>query len=313
MNNIIKYNYDFLIKNTEVETIWLNDDCHILSGFIKLKKQPFFERIQDTHKDKSIITADLESWLYNVMPPKDFKDKMLLRMLIFDIRKTRSISITTEHCMLTSTKVCIKTGYILANNNPLYYFLNQTNNIYTTYENILNPKSYINKKNILNFSNYHLNYSKNKKDKIDDIKDFNNNFKEDFILDKFIDKEDILILSNFIKYFLKVKNYYKEKLIVLKNQYHAEIFSRICTILNIDSTDSYNIVDNTEPIPIIDEVVVEVNVKNWFEKYLLWDEINVMNEIDEPIYKSFIYFLERCDSNASSFDYILFCYLMEYE
>jgi len=307
MNNIIKYNYDFLIKNTEVETIWLNDnfvndDRVCLTGVIKLKKQPFFDRIEDTHKDKSIITADLESWLYNVMPSKYFKDKMLLRMLIFDIKKTRSVDDITKHCKLelSPTQKILMTGDTpFTNIRPFYSIFGTNNKKYNNVKNYLRVPN----KNILDFRQYHLNYQRNRAETIDSIKDFNDHFKEDFFLDKVIKREDILILKKFIiDRWSDTLSEDKTK-IVLQNQYHAEIVKCVCELLEVDVK---NIIDNDNKHINIDEDIVEASVKNWVDKYFIWDKV-------DTDYKTLFDVIKSTEDIDISINYIIFCYLMEYE
>ena len=299
MNKSIKYNYDKLIEDTNIEVIFLNYCCDDLRGVIKCKNEYFFNIIEPTSKDKSIIRADLESWLYNLMKPKDFKDKMLLRMLIFDIKTTRIKNINNIN-NLSSTQTLIITGD--NKTRPLYTIFSSTDNKYSNVKNLIAPK---NNKYILNFRGYHLNYEKNCSKTIDSIKDFNEHFKDDFVLDKIIEYKDILILKDFVIELLNNKSCEGKYKIVLKNQYHAEIVIMLCKMLEIDEKNVIN--DKTPSIDIIDENIVESNVKDWLDKYLIWDK----EEVGE--YSTLFELITNKESNAISFDYILFCYLMEYE
>jgi len=79
----------------------------------------------------------------------------------------------------------------------------------------------------------------------------------------------------------------------------------LCKMLEVNEK---NVINNKTPsIDIIDENIVESNVKDWLDKYLIWDK----EEVGE--YSTLFELITNKESNGISFDYILFCYLMEYE
>ena len=88
MNKEIKYNYDALIKETNISAIYLNNPDN-LEGYILLDNERILKKIDETTNNKNDTNADLESWIYNTIPSKRFKDKMLMKMLICDIKTKR--------------------------------------------------------------------------------------------------------------------------------------------------------------------------------------------------------------------------------
>jgi hypothetical protein len=306
MNKEIKYNYHALIKETNISAIYLNNPDN-LEGYILLNNERIFKKIDPTSRNKNDINADLESWLYNTMPSKRFKDKMLIKMLIYDI-KTKRVDKMPDG-LLKIQQTLIFCGY--RNINDTHYadykvFNTNTNKITNLINPIFKPKI------ILDFSDYYLNYKRNEKQCPDTITEYNNNFKEDFVLNKFIDNEDIEDLKKIIIILLNNKdsNHIDIIKIDVKNQYHLGICNKISLIFKIDIKVFCNDYNNENDI---DEEPIELNIKSWLNKYCIWEEHSEIEVIDDVDYEPYKLINVLSNNDDKSFEYILFCYLMDYK
>lgn len=306
MNKEIKYNYDALIKETNISAIYLTNDDK-LEGYILLDNERIFKKIDPTSKNKNEINADLESWLYNTMPSKRFKDKMLMKMLIYDIKIKRDKQIPDG--LLKKQQTLLFCGYL--NINDKHYadfkvFDTKTNEITNLINPIFKPKI------ILDFCDYYLNYKRNDKQCPDTITEYNNNFKEDFVLNKFITNEDIEILKTLIIVLLnnKSSNHIDIIKIDVKNQYHLGICNKISSILRVGINVFCNDYNKENDI---DEEPIEINTKNWLNKYNIWENGTEIDVIDDDEYEPYKLINVLNDDGDKSFEYILFCYLMDYK
>jgi hypothetical protein len=306
MNKEIKYNYNALIKETNINVIYL-DNADDLEGYIVLDNERIFKKIDKTTKNKNDINANLESWLYNTMPSKRFKDKMLMKMLIYDI-KTKRVNKMPDG-LLKLQQTLIFCGY--RNINDTHYadykiFNTNTNKITMLINPIFKPKI------ILDFSNYYLNYKRNVKQCPDTIAEYNNNFKENFVLNKFIDNEDIKDLKKIIISLLNNKNsnHFDIIKIDVKNQYHLGICKKISSILKINIKVFCNDYNNENDI---DEEPIEINTKSWLNKYSIWEEHSKNEEIYNVEFEPYKLINVLNDDGYKAFEYILFCYLMDYD
>jgi len=306
MNKEIKYNYHALIKETNISAIYL-DNADDLEGYILLDNERIFKKIDETTNNKNDINANLENWLYNTMPSKRFKDKMLMKMLIYDI-KTKQVDKMPDG-LLKIQQTLIFCGY--RNINDTHYahykvFNTKTNKITNLINPIFKPKI------ILDFSKFYLNYKRNEKQCPDTITEYNNNFKEDFVLNKFIDNEDIKDLKKIIISLLNNKNsnHFDIIKIDVKNQYHLGICKKISSILKINIKVFCNDYNNENDI---DEEPIEINTKSWLNKYSIWEEHSKNEEIYNVEFEPYKLINVLNDDGYKAFEYILFCYLMDYD
>jgi len=307
MNKEIKYNYDALIKETNINAIYLNNPDN-LEGYILLDNERIFKKIDPTSRNKNDINADLESWLYNTMPSKRFKDKMLMKMLIYDIKTKRVDKMPDGVGLLKIQQTLIFCGYCIINDKHYdnYKVYNTKTNKIT---NLINP--IFKPKIILDFSKYYLNYKRNDKQYPDTITEYNNKFKEDFVLNKFINNEDIEILKTLMIVLLNNKdsNHFDIIKIDVKNQYHLAICKKISSILKININVFCNDYNNENDI---DEEPIENYTKNWLNKYSIWEEHSKIEEIDDVEFEPYKLINVLNDDGDRAFEYILFCYLMDY-